>query len=224
MDETLLTLVCVGEHFEFLRFIGLGQLDGSQLATEFEKRQPVTHGMYGLAVEAWQALLSPEPERLFRLAARPTGALPYLGEAVLRLLEEYPSLLNGLSRLEQQVMEAAVSGITHPGRLFQETQHMELRPFAGDTTLFGIVERLARAGRPLLTVEGPGPLPLWEPEALERWRIQPTELGYQIFSRQAHHAEVNGIDRWIGGVHLSDENLYLWDGASERIVRWGARQ
>ena len=35
----------------------------------------------------------------------------------------------------------------------------------------------------------------------------------------ANFVALNGIDRWLGGVHLSDTNLWRWDEQKKEIVR-----
>ena len=34
----------------------------------------------------------------------------------------------------------------------------------------------------------------------------------------ADFVELNGLDLWLGGVHLSPNNLWRWDESAERIV------
>jgi hypothetical protein len=40
-----------------------------------------------------------------------------------------------------------------------------------------------------------------------------------VLEGRADHIDLNGIDRWLGGVHLKDEKAaWRWDRASERVV------
>jgi hypothetical protein len=52
-----------------------------------------------------------------------------------------------------------------------------------------------------------------------RLDVRITETGRDVIEGRADHIRLNGIDRWLGGVHLKgDEAAWRWDRASERIV------
>ncbi len=36
---------------------------------------------------------------------------------------------------------------------------------------------------------------------------------------EADHVRVNGIDRWLGGVHLCDNEVWRWDEVGRNVVR-----
>ena len=47
-------------------------------------------------------------------------------------------------------------------------------------------------------------------------RFRLTETGYQVMRGNVGFVELNGIDLWVGGVHLSaDNNLSGWDEKNE---------
>ena len=46
-----------------------------------------------------------------------------------------------------------------------------------------------------------------------------TEAGRNVIEGRADHIDLNGIDRWLGGVHLKGgKAAWRWDRASGRIV------
>jgi hypothetical protein len=46
-----------------------------------------------------------------------------------------------------------------------------------------------------------------------------TETGRKVLEGRADHIRLNGIDRWLGGVHLKgDKAAWRWDRGSQRIV------
>ena len=46
-----------------------------------------------------------------------------------------------------------------------------------------------------------------------------TDTGREVLEGRADHMALNGIDRWLGGVHLKGGKVaWRWDRASERIV------
>ena len=93
------SLICIDRFPGVERFIGLGQLTADQLASLYPSRKPVTAGQYAVASEAWDAFRSPDPGKLVEIAVRlrKDDRLPFLGDALLRLLAEYPSALPSTS-------------------------------------------------------------------------------------------------------------------------------
>jgi len=46
-----------------------------------------------------------------------------------------------------------------------------------------------------------------------------TEAGRRVLDGAADHVELNGVDRWIGGVHLLGREVsWRWDDGVEAIV------
>lgn len=75
----------------------------------------------------------------------------------------------------------------------------------GDTTFWQIVERLATGARPLLRLTV-------TPRAtgLPDGTVALTEAGRDVLAGRTDHMALNGIDRWMGGVHLTD-GRWRWD-------------
>jgi uncharacterized protein DUF1835 len=96
------SLICIGAFPGVDRFVGLGQLRADDLATLVDQRQPVAQPVYESATAAWTAFRAPDPSALAALARDPssdaTAPLPFLRDALRRLLEEYPWTTTGLSR------------------------------------------------------------------------------------------------------------------------------
>jgi hypothetical protein len=215
-----LSLICIGEYPGFKKFCGLGELTPEQLAGLLPQRVPVTPAMLDLAQRAWQALCADTPQAVEKLAAEDTSALPYLGEALIRFLEQFPSTDNGLSRLERECLDALVSGPANAVEIFKAASAAERHPFFGDTMVWGCLNALADGAQPLVTITGPEPrLPQWEPEQISRWQLALTPIGEQVLAGQADAIALNGIDRWHGGTHLGPGNVWRWDPKNRRVVR-----
>ena len=214
------SLICIGSFPGIDRF--LGQLTADQLATLTGSGVPVIAGHFALARDAWRAFRSPDPTALLELARQLDAAraasseggpvLPFLGDALLRFLAEYPSTANGLSRTEALALQELVDGPLDAGALFSATRAREARPFLGDLPFFDNLDRLASARVPLVTIEGSG-------ERRQR-RIDITAAGRDVFANRADHLRLNGIDLWRGGVHLSgsDDSPWRWDAGAETLV------
>jgi uncharacterized protein DUF1835 len=221
--KATLSLICIGSHPERPNFKGLGELTPSQLARLYPTRHTVSAEELTLASEAWQAFCSPDPTALERLLEGDTSALPFLASAVERHLEQFPSTDNGLSRTERQVLEVVAAGIHSPVEIFLAAQEKEGNAFMGDTTLWWHVQNLCRGSNPLLKPAGGGTFRLpWECIDNRRFLGQEIVLaghGRAVAEGKEDWVALNGIDRWLGGVHLQGKDAaWRWHGREKRLV------
>lgn len=184
----------------------LGTLTGEQLATLWPGRHTITSAEFDLAAEAWRAFRSPDPMELESLRRRDSQALPFLAGALLRHLQQFPSVENGLARTERQILELVDAGRTNFASLFHADQQREERIFMGDTSFARHVKGLS-ACRHSLLLDAEGEYSL-------------TSTGREVLAGRADHVRLSGINRWLGGVHLvGAEALWRWDEAKQRLVR-----
>jgi len=149
-----------------------------------------------------------------RRAAARLGELRFLGEAFDRLSREYPATRDGLSLTERRVLAAVADGAPTAGTAFVRAGARETRPYLGDTWCYAIMDRMAQAPVPLLDAEpvGVGIHP--------GTRLHLTGTGTRVLAGEADPVTLNGIDRWIGGVHLHGQHpRWRWDDGTETITR-----
>ncbi len=183
----------------------LGVQNPAQLADLYGARQRVNEAQLTLAVDAWRAVTAPEPRGIAQLLRDDRiEALPHLAGALRRLLEEYPSPVSGLGRTERQVLEILAQSPLTPFDLFTANARREERVFMGDATFFLRLDRMLAARRPLIERSG------------DDAPLQITDNGRRALDGALDDVVVNGIDRWIGGVHLTLENVWRWDGVEVR--------
>src|SRR5262249_11425682 len=82
--------------------------------------------------------------------------------------------------------------------------------FMGDLSFFNIVEGLAAAKKPLVAVDEDSD----DPVRLADASISLTDTGRDVLAGRADHITLNGIDRWLGGVHLTPQRYWRWTGSS----------
>ncbi len=198
-DPAGLTLVCEAEY--------LGMMPAERVRQLHERRRSVTREQVALALQAWTAFTAPEAARLSDLITGDTSALPFLAPALERHLEEFPSTRTGLSRSEQQALEALDGGALTPAEAFPRSHHEREDPvFLGDTVFAWYLERLSRVTVPLVTLEGGATVlaPATDADARTFWnaRLALTDAGRAVLAGRENHVALNGIDRWLGGVHL----------------------
>ena len=102
--------------------------------------------------------------------------------------------------------------------MFGRLGEREARPYLGDLFFFGLVARLARARVPLLELDPPAG------EVGAGTRLRPTPAGRRVLRGEADHVALNGIDRWVGGVHLQGPDAsWRWDEGTESVTGPAAR-
>jgi hypothetical protein len=210
-----ITVICIGEHPGIAHFGGLGELTAGQLRDlpNTSACARLTPAALELATRAWAAFRAPTPEGLGAIAAARLGELRFLGEAFDRLGREYPATRDGLSLTERRLLAAIADGAPDAGAAFTRAQARETRPYMGDTTCFARMDAMAAGPYPLLRPDPPGrPVRRATPVHL-------TDSGARVLAGQADHIALNGIDRWIGGVHLHGHHVpWRWDDGTEAIT------
>jgi hypothetical protein len=213
---TKLSLICIGEYPGIHPFHGLGQLTADQMAALFPVRHIVTHKELKTGFLAWQAFTAPDPTEIEKLLATNLTALPFLRDALLRHLQQFPSTRNGLARTEQQILAAIANGKQTPTEIFVFDQEQEEQVFMGDWTLWSYVKRLCEAPEPLLKLTNGArfQMPRGDQDAeFLAQTLQFTEAGQAVYENEFDAIELNGIDRWLGGVHLQGTTAaWRWDG------------
>ena len=160
-------LVLVGQD----EWTSLTDVEPARLAELGRDAPPVDEAQLELARTAWAAFTSETPAALEPLAAG-TPALPAIGQAARRLLEELPWARTGLTRTERQLLEPLAHGAHTREDAFLAAIAAEERPFLSDLSAWGVLDRLT----PLLdgrTANARGHAVLagderWMPEG-ERW-------------------------------------------------------
>jgi hypothetical protein len=221
LGGTTLSLICIGTFPGVANFHGLGELNPAQLRSLFPARTAVSSAQLALGRAAWRAFCSPDPTAIETLLGQDTSALPFLHAALARHLEQFPALGSGLSRTEEQILRAVAAGKHTPLAIFRAEQADEAAPFMGDSTLWSYLAALCDQPAPLLhRVDG---LPFALPAAFERHQdflsqaLALTERGRAVLAGRADRTQ-GGVDRWLGGVHLSGAAPHWrWDAGAGQL-------
>ena len=206
--EKAVSLICIGSLPGRPTFKGLGELTTGELAPLLDTRQPVREAQYEVAERAWRAFGEPTPEPLAEVCQADTSALPFLGAALRRFLQEYPWTIDGLSRRERRLLDLARDGSLALLSAFPQFDRGETAFYVSDTSLSDTADSLATTSPPLLTVS--------DGEGLRR-TVNITDAGRDVLAGRRDRIRLCGIDRWLGGVHLQPWNLWRWDDESQRI-------
>lgn len=205
--ERPLSLVCLGAWPGVPRFIGLVQVPPDGLRRAFAERQRMSEAHLAAAASAWAAMTGDDPAAVHAVATDGTLApFEFAGEALIRWLEELPSVEDGLGRTERQALEVLAAGPQRFSALFGAVQAGEARPWLGDTMLRDQLWRLALETVPLVLLDG------------EAWRL--TDEGQAVLRGDLHRVALNGVAVEQGGLRLMERRpSWLWNRAAGRPER-----
>jgi hypothetical protein len=205
--------------------VSLVQLDGpfgmlrpADMTKLFAARREVTEGQVGLARRAWAAFRAPRPDDLQGLLCEDIDGLPYLREAIVRHLEEFPSIGNGLTGTEWQMLAALAGKRLAAASLFKTCLGAEKRAFLGDTVFLWLLMPLIGGPEPLIAFQGETAAELARyPKLAWGTPLHLTAAGKQVLSGRGDWMTMSGRELWRGGVLVNAENDWRHDPASGTV-------
>ena len=217
LGKTKLRLICIGQFPGIEDFRGLGQLNGAQLISLFAERREITRAQLDLGARAWTAYSSANPTEIEDLISGDTAALPFLNIALAKHLQRFPSVRNGLGRVENVGLGLIVDGHSEFKSVFPAFGKREPAYGFADAQVLLQLKRLANAAKPLITMSTSA-------SAMDSGQVlntsfQITEQGEAVLRGEDDFVHTNGIDLWLGGVHLEgDEAAWRWDEVAQTLV------
>jgi len=204
-----LELINIGEFPGAVRFIGLGQLPPEALRMLWTTRKPATPAMLKLGLDAWRALVNPDPRGLAAIMRSGTPVLPLLGNALHRHLRELPSSAHGLSFTEEMALQLLAEGEMNLNHLFGRlTCERDPLPGQGDLQVRDRVLNMEGASaRVYARRSGVGRDGAARPPWTDVLTI--TELGCAVLKGEVDFLSLRPPSRWVGGVHIRPE-LPCW--------------
>lgn len=165
-------------------------------------RQPATPAMLTLGLDAWRALVAPNPRALAAIMRSGTPVLPLLSKALHRHLRELPSSMNGLSFTEQMALQLLAEGEMNLAHLYGRlTYERDPLPGQGDFQVRDRVLNMEHASDRLYErrqgVARNG-------EARPPWTdvLTITDLGRAVLKGDIDFLSLNPPKRWVGGVEI----------------------
>ena len=205
IDGFDLGLICT-EHY-------LGHMTPDSIGSLRRFEEKVTDAQLHLAQAAWNAFRAPTPHEWFALLERDTSALPFLSDAILRMLEEYPDTATGLSKTESRLMARLAKGTSTPAALFGHNQRQERRVYLGDWSFWEILNGLITGAQPLLSwVDASGQVTTRNAKC----ELKLTESGSGVLAGEYNRLDINRAPRWYGGVEPNQTYTWCWNAAACR--------
>ncbi|HEX7420937.1 MAG TPA: hypothetical protein VF505_13695 [Thermoanaerobaculia bacterium] len=185
--------------------------EAADLGLLFESRTPATPAVFDIAARAWGAYTSSDPRLLNDAITSTPNDLPFLREGLTLHASRFPSVRNGLGSVENRLLSVIAGGASDFGTLFPLFDEKPPRFGFGDAQVLYVLRYLASRPVPVITMaeahEGP-------PKAT----FAITPAGQNVLAGKVDDTTVNDPDFWLGGVHLTKENLWRWDEARGEIL------
>lgn len=193
-----------------------------ELGKFFDSRQVVGIEFFEWARAGWAAYTMPEPTELNAFTCRLRERRDPLACVFGWILEEYPSLHNGLSRLEEDMLRRVGKGESIV-RVIANTMG-DGADRVGDGMLFERMWWFLADELPVIELTERQDLSsIVSPRDFVMSRVRVTDFGRQLLSAEADYVAVNGLDRWVGGVHLTGKSTqWRYDADIQQVVRSGA--
>jgi hypothetical protein len=189
-------------------FNGIGQLPPEALRVLWEEFHEVSPAQLTLGQRVWAAIRSLTPDALREVIATGTPELPTMAIALDRHLRQLPSEHNGLNLSENLTLQILdQKGSMNAARLFGwYTNHYEPLSFMGDTGYWQLLEDLANADYPAITLDK-------QVEKTNQWQVTLSEIGRRLLADEVDWVVLNGINRWLGGIHLNSQRGSVYRSA-----------
>jgi hypothetical protein len=216
-------LIVIGSFAGKPSFAGLGELTADELESLWPSRRRAAPATLEAASSAWAAFQAAEPSALAEWSTDEAEELPFVAPALRRLLEELPAPADGLSGTERRALQAIAAGAETPPAAFVGAQRLEDAPFLGDAWFYRALSALGQGKARLVEIgDGkplPAPPPLSDSRDFAGLRLRLTSAGEATLRGEADRVELLGIDRWVGGTHVTPDTTWRWDAVELKLVR-----
>lgn len=160
---------------------------------------------YNLSV--WEAYTQPIPELIIRLINENNETMPLLKKAISCLYNRFPKSSNGLTDWDESLLKGSLieGPKAHMIIGFSMAAGMDGLDYCGDSYLYHRLKNLAKPSlnKPLLKINPMN-------KSMKETQVGITEFGKLALENKVNVITENGIDDWIGGVHLSSEANNIW--------------
>ena len=197
----------------------LGTTPPPQLPALREKERPLTQKELEDGANFWRLFTGSDPRELHS-ALTYQGPLRYLPSTTRRLLQTFPYRDNGLTLTQRYALKHLQDRSPTVASLFGDYWMQEDIKYLGDWSFVLYLEELVYCPKPLIE----GYSIRFSEETTSRRKVYQqkvslTQSGNEVIRGEKNHITLNGIDRWIGGTHLTPDNLYGYDPDTERLVK-----
>jgi hypothetical protein len=200
--------------FEKLRpmqdVLSLGELSPENI----REYRPTPHQLDSEEVEElrrlWKVYTSDDSAALSTYVAG-GSPMPIVHRAVSELLYRYPDVRSGLGVWDERLLRYTLDEGPVAARVIGYTMASMSLDWQGDMHLFHRLIGMAAGRSPLISLTG-------NHTTMRGCEVKPTSFGQDVLAGNANNVHENGIDDWIGGVHLSAESHVTFRSGDSLIL------
>lgn len=200
--------------FEKLRptqdVLSLGELSPENI----RQYRPAPHRLDSKEVEElrrlWKVYTSDDPAALSRYVAG-GSPMPIVHRAVSELLYRYPDVRSGLGVWDERLLRHTLDKGPAAARVIGYTLASGSLDWQGDMHIFHRLISMAAVRSPLISLTG-------SRTTMRGCEVRPTSFGQDVLAGNANTVRENGIDDWIGGVHLGDDSYVTFRSGHSLIL------
>lgn len=203
--------------------IGLGILHPEQLKQLEPDSFKLNDSQISAYLATWDAVTAATPDKFMQLMQSEIPSAPLLFQSLRNLVYRYPDVETGLSRIDaimlQMVQQHGPMAVRVVGytlgqdmSLSGEDAIFELDT-VGDVYLFERLKKMAdpKLNQPLLTMNVLD-------KSMQETVVDLTPFGLEILAGEQNVIDTNGIDDWVGGVHLKIYESIIWYRNGEQLI------
>lgn len=182
------------------RILGMGELSPDNIRQFRPEPRRLNSEEIRELRRVWHIFTSSDPTVLATYVAK-TSPMPLLHQAVCQLVYRYPCIRSGLGIWDEKLLHYVAEKGPAATRIIGYTMgYNKTVDQVGDFYLF---QRLIDLGNvalasPLISISG-------NARNMRECDVKLTSFGEKVLAGKANNVEENGIDDWVGGVHLSSE-------------------
>ncbi|MEJ0062363.1 MAG: DUF1835 domain-containing protein [Alphaproteobacteria bacterium] len=187
------------------QILGVGELNPDQLLAVYQQSQKrgVSINDIEALENAWAALTASAPGKLVDYCDNAKPAFPFLHKGLHDFLRRYPNRHTGLGYFDMLLLKHASRGPKAARVLgYCMGEAYEQLDFTGDAHLFWRMKRLGASLLPYPALRLSGGPEMRDAE------VTLTEMGESFLAGKENFILRNGVDDWIGGVHLTLQNMW----------------
>jgi hypothetical protein len=193
---------------------GLGLLNPDQIKIH-PSPFTLTEKQVAQIIHAWDVVTASTPELYLSYLKTKGDMMPLLKRALISLFYRYPKASNGLSYWDETLLKYTEKFGPRTAKIlgYSMTEYFSGLDLVGDFYLFGRLKNLSQTtlNKPLSRMNSLN-LPLRETETT----ILPN--GLKALSKNINVIQENGIDDWVGGVHLNNISENVWVRKKEELI------
>lgn len=140
--ENTISLVCAGKTDDSDTLLALGEIEPSQYTELFASRLKLGSREYEFCSDVYEAYGATDPNDLYNYILMSFSGFPYLPDALEAHLRRFPSQQNGLTEIENKLIQLIRAGETDKMKLVGKMLKWQQHHGFGDAQYFNILENI----------------------------------------------------------------------------------